>query len=316
MFKGYHIIIVPKDKAQTKSFRVSGLSLKIILFCVALSIPLVFVAVLSAIHYQNKLIALKRSNYENRLLVKQKDELTSKMASLEKTITLMNQSIDYLGELMDVDLHDMKLGLGPISDTDLTLPGSADDIVIPDMDPTMTAQEWVTSNGELTVGKFNKKVTNYKDDLVLINQKIEQIYTQNKDKIRFVNASPTLMPVNGWVTSDFGVRVHPLSGYAKMHNGIDIASPIGTSVKSPADGLVIYSGPRSGYGNMVILDHGYGISTVFAHASQLSVKWGDSVKRGDVIAKVGSTGASTGPHLHYEVQVDGIPSDPTDYIVE
>lgn len=316
MFKGYHIIIVPKDKAQTKSFKISGLSLKIVLACVALSIPLVFFAVMSAIHYQNKLITLKRSNLENRMLVKEKEELTSKLASLEKTISLMNQSIDYLGELMDVDLQDMKLGLGPISDTDLNLTGSSDDLILPEVDPTMSTQAWVEQNGEITVGKFNNKVKSYKEDLALINQKIEQIYNQNKDKIRFVNASPSLMPVNGWVTSDFGMRNHPLGGYSKMHNGIDIASPVGTPIKAPADGVVVYSGPKSGYGNMVIVDHGYGISTVFAHASTLSVKTGVQVKRGDLLAKVGSTGASTGPHLHYEVQVDGIPADPTEYIIE
>lgn len=317
MFKDYHVIIVPKDKGQTKSFKVSGLSLRVIMFCLALSIPLVFVAVLSAIHYQNKLITLKRNTYEDIKLVENKEEMTAKLVGLEKTITLMDQSIEYLGELMDVDLQDMKFGLGPISDMDITLPGAADDdLILPELDAQADLDGWVEENGTLTMGKFNSKVNNYKEELGLLSQKIEQIYSQNKDKIRFVNASPTLIPVNGWVTSDFGMRRHPMGRYVKMHNGIDIASPVGTPVKSPADGKVVFSGPRAGYGNMLIIDHGYGVTTVFAHASALSVKRGEGVKRGEVVAKVGSTGASTGPHLHYEVQVDGIPSDPLEYIVD
>lgn len=101
-----------------------------------------------------------------------------------------------------------------------------------------------------------------------------------------------------------------------MHNGVDIAAPIGTPIIAPSDGVVIYAGPKGGYGRAVIIDHGYGIQTLYGHTSQLFVSEGDHVSRGEKIAAVGSTGASTGPHLHYEVHVDGIPTNPMNYILK
>lgn len=316
MLKDYHIIIVPKDKTQTRSFRVSGFTLKVILLSLALALPLVFVAVLSTIHYQNKVISIKRNNYENQRLLDNKEEMTKRIATLEKTIALMDQSIEHLGKLMDVDLEDMKYGLGPIADTDVSSLTLADDpLTVTEPGTDIDVEKWVEDNGELNTTKFNKKVNSFKEDLSLLNEKIEQIYFQNKDKIRFVGATPSLIPVNGWITSEFGMRRHPIRRSIRMHNGIDIASPVGTPIKSPSDGIVLYSGVDRGYGKMLIIDHGYGITTLYAHASELLVKRGDRIKKGDFIAKVGSSGASTGPHLHYEVQVDGIPSNPLDYII-
>ena len=124
------------------------------------------------------------------------------------------------------------------------------------------------------------------------------------------------MPVNGWVTSDFGGRRSPYSGVYKMHYGIDIASPMGTPVQAPADGKVVFAESKGGYGRMVVIDHGYGVQTLYGHASKIFVDNGQKIKRGDEIALVGSTGASTGPHLHYEIHVDGIPADPLNFIME
>lgn len=101
-----------------------------------------------------------------------------------------------------------------------------------------------------------------------------------------------------------------------MHEGLDVGAPIGTSVFAPADGLVTFSGSKSGFGNIVQLDHGYGIETIFAHAQMARVKKGQKIKRGTVIAQVGNTGYSTGPHLHYEVRVNGTPVDPLYFILD
>ncbi len=101
-----------------------------------------------------------------------------------------------------------------------------------------------------------------------------------------------------------------------MHDGIDIASPSGTSIKSPSGGKVIFAGRSGGYGNLLVVRHGYGVTTLYAHLSKINVKAGETVKRGDIIGEVGTSGASTGPHLHYEVQVDGISSDPLAFIVQ
>jgi murein DD-endopeptidase MepM/ murein hydrolase activator NlpD len=135
-----------------------------------------------------------------------------------------------------------------------------------------------------------------------------------EDKRSLYASTPSVWPVRGWVTSPFGNRTSPFSGILKFHEGIDIAAQTGTPVMSPADGVVITAGFNTGYGNMVEISHGYGIKTIFGHNSRLNVKAGQRVKRGDVIAYLGDSGSSTGPHLHYEVRLNGLPVNPMRYM--
>jgi len=116
------------------------------------------------------------------------------------------------------------------------------------------------------------------------------------------------------VTSEFGYRIHPILGYRKLHTGIDIAAPYGATVIAANSGKVIASYYNSGYGNMIIVDHGGGIATLYAHLSSRLVSVGTSVHRGQTIAKVGSTGLSTGPHLHFEVRLNGVYQNPRSYL--
>lgn len=136
------------------------------------------------------------------------------------------------------------------------------------------------------------------------------------DKESFLQSTPTLLPAKGWITSYYGHRLSPYAGRIKMHEGLDVGAPIGTAVLAPADGVVTFAGAKSGFGIIVQLDHGYGLETVFAHSQLARVKKGQKVKRGHIIAQVGNTGYSTGPHLHYEVRVNGTPVDPLYFILD
>ena len=128
----------------------------------------------------------------------------------------------------------------------------------------------------------------------------------------YIRNYPTIQPVAGRLTSGFGWRRNPMGGSgSEMHRGVDIAAPTGTSIRATGGGTVVFSGWNSGgYGNKVIIDHGMGIQTLYAHNSVNLVNMGDIVERGDVIARVGSTGRSTGPHVHYEVIVNGAAVNP------
>jgi murein DD-endopeptidase MepM/ murein hydrolase activator NlpD len=122
-------------------------------------------------------------------------------------------------------------------------------------------------------------------------------------------------PLPGYATgSPYGWRRHPILGYQRLHTGVDIPAPSGTPIRAAADGMVLSAGPRGGYGNTVIIDHGSSMATLYAHQSDINVAPGQTVQAGDVIGEVGSTGLSTGPHLHLEVRIGGTPVDPLGYI--
>ena len=123
-------------------------------------------------------------------------------------------------------------------------------------------------------------------------------------------------PVPGYttITSKFAMRVHPITGQYKLHTGVDIGAPLGANFVAANDGVVTKAGPNTAYGNMVMIDHGGGISTLYAHGSEILVEVGQTVKRGDPVLKVGSTGYSTGPHAHFEVRINGVAVNPLPYI--
>lgn len=143
----------------------------------------------------------------------------------------------------------------------------------------------------------------------------ENLKAKLDGQINLLAATPSIRPTTGWVTSRFGYRKSPFTGKRQFHSGLDIATRKGTPVIAPADGVVTFSGPKGLMGNMVTIKHGHGIVTRYGHLNKMLKKRGEKVKRGEVIAHVGNTGRSTGPHLHYEVLVSGVPVNPTKYIL-
>jgi murein DD-endopeptidase MepM/ murein hydrolase activator NlpD len=162
---------------------------------------------------------------------------------------------------------------------------------------------------EFTYKNLNKSVHSIESSVNELDE-----YLLDQDSI--LKSTPLTLPVNGWITSYYGPRVNPVSGNLQMHEGLDVGAPNGAPIHSAADGIVIFSGTKPGFGQHVQIDHGYGIETIYAHSSRVLVKKGDKIVRGDLIAQVGSTGHSTGPHLHYEVRVNGVAVDPYYFLLD
>jgi len=138
-------------------------------------------------------------------------------------------------------------------------------------------------------------------------------YLQEKAFLR--NHTPSIIPVQGWLIRGFGYQIDPFTGQVKLHEGLDIAAPVGTAIAAPADGTIRYAGNKKDYGLCVEIDHGYGFTTVYGHCQRIRVSPGMRIKRGDIIAYVGNTGRSTGPHLHYEVRISRTAVNPMNYIL-
>ena len=175
------------------------------------------------------------------------------------------------------------------------------------------------------------ELKNLKEELVKeeeeLEKKLQKIAAQktaaSSDSNNLVNSnsSSTVISNGSWpvpgysrVSSPFGYRIHPVLGIKKLHTGIDIPAPTGTPTVAVSSGTVIYSGVQGSYGNTVMIQHDNGLVSLYAHNSSLVVKVGDKVKKGQVVAKIGSTGRSTGPHLHFEIRVNGTAQNPLNYL--
>ncbi len=163
---------------------------------------------------------------------------------------------------------------------------------------------------------LQEEIDEYQKEVQEIEVELLMILTQNLGS-EYVGGV-LAWPVPGYtsITSPFGMRIHPISGIYKMHTGVDIGgAPIGAYFVAANDGTVVASIYNNAYGNMVVIDHGGGLSTLYAHGSERLVETGDKVERGQPVMTVGSTGISTGPHAHFEVRVNGVWVDPLDYIL-
>ncbi|HEY0143208.1 MAG TPA: M23 family metallopeptidase [Thermoanaerobaculia bacterium] len=158
------------------------------------------------------------------------------------------------------------------------------------------------------IEKMSFRSTRLDKDLNVLEQKFVA-------QSHLLSSTPSIAPVRGILTDGFGGRSDPFTGESGQHHAIDISSAVGQPIRSPADGIVIKAEWANGYGNVIYVSHGYGYSTRYGHLAGFNVRPGQRVKRGDVIGYVGSTGRSTGPHLHYEVRVNNNPVNPLEYIL-
>ncbi len=150
----------------------------------------------------------------------------------------------------------------------------------------------------------------------LLDGVLDTVEEQLEQRMRWISSTPAISPVRGILTSGFGYRADPMTHGRGNHQGIDIAAAYGLPVHASGDGLVLQASEQGGLGRAVFLFHGYGLTSRYGHLSAVTVRPGQRVKRGDVIGRVGNTGRSTGPHLHYEVRLDGEPLNPIGYILD
>ena len=177
------------------------------------------------------------------------------------------------------------------------------------------AEAPLLNDHEAMVRGMHRRINALDDHAYLQQGAFATIFDQLKGKRNMLAATPSIKPVQGWVSSSFGYRTSPFTGRREFHRGLDIATRQGTEIIAPADGRVTYSGRKGLMGNMVTIDHGFGMVTRYGHISKLIKKKGAVVKRGDTIALVGNSGRSTGPHLHYEVRLNGLAVNPTNYFL-
>ncbi len=169
---------------------------------------------------------------------------------------------------------------------------------------------------ELLISRMNHELERLKDETSLQEQRFIELHELLENQRSLLASTPSVWPTRGWITSGFGYRIYPFTGEKKMHDGLDIATARGTTIIAPAEGIVTFVGTEGTYGKMLLVNHGYGLVTCYGHCSEIFVKPGQKVKRGEKIAAVGDTGISTGPHLHYEVRVNGVPVDPENYLLD
>jgi len=182
-------------------------------------------------------------------------------------------------------------------------------------DPPMGGPETDVSPSSLSIPDFMKSLDQLSDQLEKKGQRLSALESVMMDRQLQAAVSPVGWPADGgWISSGFGYRTDPFTGHQEFHEGIDIADRMGSPIYAMGAGVVTYAGPNGGYGLMVEINHGNGLSTRYGHASKVLVKVGDRVRKGQEIALIGSTGRSTGPHVHFEVLQAGHQVDPSPYL--
>lgn len=224
------------------------------------------------------------------------EQVEKGMAYLEMTKRTDNQLRKVLG--MDPGFLDRERGLGGPQDTDLQ-----------DFRKLLNAKA-----SEIKEATLNNSIQKMQEESRKRLSSYTEITLYLTDRHNGARATPSIWPAEGRVTSNFGYRIAPLRLASEYHSGIDIANEAGTPIYAAADGVVRHSGWAQGYGMCAVVDHGFGYSTLYGHMSEVLAKEGKAVRRGQVLGRMGSTGTSTGNHLHYEVWTGGLPRDPMKYL--
>jgi murein DD-endopeptidase MepM/ murein hydrolase activator NlpD len=296
------IMLVPHYSGKVKALRFSLQSARILALILITGIT-VFVAYLN--------VTISNAVAENKILKENIQALTAANSEQQK---LLEEKVEKIDELVAFEnsIDDQ------ISDIAEKYREMADTYVSNRIEGNIASR----SGNRDEQRQFVSDISELKDILTTISEinndtelsKVADLTETEKKLKDYLNSVPTAWPVSGKLGDGYGYRIHPVYKRRIFHEGVDISAPYGTSIRATASGTVKLAQWYGGYGNTVIIDHGYGISTLYGHASKLLVKAGQKVNKGDIIAKVGSTGVSTGPHVHYEIHLYGSHIDPMIYM--
>jgi murein DD-endopeptidase MepM/ murein hydrolase activator NlpD len=271
------------------------------LFLFLLSAP-VFISLLFVDYYN-----LKKQVPEHMRLIEENMQQEAQLAALVDKIGQINSKLIELKEFDNRLKVMVNIEQGEDNTQFLGIGGS---------DLTLADSEYsVEKAHRKLVRLMHQSLDNLDTEINIQTQEKTELYKFLEEKKSMFACTPSIWPVKGWVRSKFGYRISPFTNEKEFHEGLDIAARTGTLIVAPADGVVSAVGEIYGYGTILTISHGYNLRTRYAHLSKVLVKKGQSVKRGEKIALVGNTGRSTGPHLHYEVVLNGVPVDPLNYIL-
>ena len=299
----FTVLVVPDRNARVRRFQVPKTFLVRIAAGIAVFLTIVLAA---AIHYASVVGQLA----ENEQLRDENLSLRGQLKVVQEKVANLNGAVDRIERfdkklravtfLSDPQRH---LAMGPVS------PRAIDP---EDRDSPSARAMLEIDNPKALHGRLDSLSAQTAHE----EQSLQELNQYFEDRKSLLASTPSIWPTRGWLTSEFNYRLDPFTGERTFHKGLDIATAHGAPVSAPADGVVIFSGMEGGYGKVVVLDHGYSIKSRYGHLAEILVKPGEKVKRGQLIATVGNTGRTTGPHLHYEVRVAGIPENPQKFLLE
>jgi len=307
MAKKISLIILSNSGTTVKQLAIPVVLLTALALVTALGV--VFVGI--AFHdYQSLRNSLGTSNHIAQTIEEQREEIGQQRLQLQAFAHEINALKE---KLVGLDQFEEKIrviaNLAP-GQTDGNLFGVGG-AAPEDLEPQLE----LTQRHEGLMREMHQQV----DELASASQRQENSFGNLLDKLEgqrnLLASTPAIRPTGGWMTSRFGHRVSPFTGRKELHKGVDIANRKGTAILATANGIVSFAGKKGPMGNVVVIDHGHGMITRYAHLSEALKKQGDTVKRGDIIAQMGNSGRSTGPHLHYEVHLNGVPVNPVTYIL-
>jgi len=323
------LYFVSSNESETKKLSLPVAYFKISLFFVGLFAVLLMAGFIDYFGLLAQSLENKKLKLENIELKNQFQVVEAKLDSLQSAMDRVTNVSNKLKLITDVQLKDRpeKLNFPAAQVVGSRLDDPNPRMSLEDMekdDPVIETETPLNPmKGEVA---SEKSTANYASLVIRIDQAVKdsnlkeqsviELWELLSDRQSLLAATPSIQPARGSIGSRFGYRIDPINGRQKMHAGLDITAPPGTPVRAPADGIVSFAGWDDQFGKLVSVDHGYGVLTRYAHNSQIFVQVGQKVSRYDVIAAVGSTGRSTGPHLHYEVRVNGIAVNPANYVLD